>query len=191
MGISRLCVPCHLYKFPEHIDTFKKYVPDIRFVKIESTGYERLVTLDFIRKVYFKRLSKSDLSHISFRSKTLDHTQKLQILNLLKQNSLLGLDFEVLLNYSEITPITRQDTITQILNLHQILPSNDISVNYGDLFISVDNIKNTYYNLCNQLNIVPDENILDHMIKRNQKNNHELMEFSKNFEIIKQQVFST
>jgi hypothetical protein len=85
----------------------------------------------------------------------------------------------------------RELLVKQALNRNANPPSQDITINYKDYFVTLDNLKFNYYNLCTMLNIVPDDNILQLILTRNQKNLKELIKFSKDFDLIKQEVFLT
>jgi hypothetical protein len=50
------------------------------------------------------------------------------------------------------------------------LPSNDIEILYGDFFVEFDRTPSAYQTLCNQLQLIPNAQLLDALIDRNKKN---------------------
>ena len=183
-SINKIAVPYHLYKFPHHIDIIKNKLP-VRFVKINCGEYENLVKLDFIKKICFRQLDASKFDEIKYKINYFSTKNQSTALKLLKNNSLYELDLMLLANGLDVNYQSRESIVKELLNRTVSPPSQDITINYGDYFIRLDNLKFNYYNLCTILNIVPDDYLLQSMVIRNQKNLDQLIKFSKDFDLIK------
>jgi hypothetical protein len=189
-SITKFAVPYHLYKFPHHVDIIKNKLP-VRFIKINCSEYENLVKLDFIKKICFRPLDRSNFNEIKYKINHFNTKNQNIALKLLKNNNLYELDLMLLDKGLDVNYQSRELIVKELLNRNVRPPSQDITINYGDYFIRLDNLKFNYYNLCTMLNIVPNDNLLHQMVTRNQKNFDQLIKFSKDFDIIKQKVFST
>jgi hypothetical protein len=89
------------------------------------------------------------------------------------------------------TPInqsTRLDKINDFLNKTLTPPTNDVTIKYRDFFIDFSQTKTAYINMCDELNIQPDNDKLNLLLTRNKKNYSELQEFIKNFNTIKENL---
>lgn len=187
--IKNLAISYHLCMHPSHADTMKKLSRNTRFVKIDSQGYETMVGMDFIRKILFNQLTTHQFTEIKYRINK--HTSAVELVKLLKENKLFGIDFVLYKQNLPITRANREMVFESVMSKQQICPTNDITILYNDFFVSLDNMKEKYYTLCNSLNIQPNIDILNAMLIRNRKNLEEVTEFTKNFNAIKDRVFST
>ena len=154
-NIAQLSVPYHLYKWPGHCNHISKQIPHTRFVRIDATDYLDQVSADFQRKVLRRRLGSADFGEIKFflQEQSAEHRQR--CMDLLRQGTLtlanLRPDFE-------FYPVQRT------------LPSQDIVINYGDFFVNFDHTPRAYHELCRNLNLEPNLDLLQQLIDRNQKN---------------------
>lgn len=169
----------HLYKYPEHVEILKAHVPGVRFVKINSTGHENFYKYDYIRKVLFRKLGKNNLEEIKFL--TPEH-HKVAVIQLLKQNRLMGVDLALVNLNQPINKQTRQRYIGDFLDQQIKLPSQDIEINYQDWFVNAHNTAKAYHQLCDQLKICPDADKLHTLTLKNDRNLKELELFVKNFD---------
>jgi len=189
-GVSSIAIPYHLYKYPHHVKILESLGNYTRFVSINFHKHQKLIALDYIRKVLLRPFTKENMSEISFYSRSLTTESKQQLINLLKQGQLYGIDLELARNKLELTNQNRKSLLDKYNHLMSPV-TNDISIDYEDFFICLDNNKEKYYNLCINLNISPDEQILSKMIKRNQQNFKDLQKFSTEFDSITNQILTT
>jgi hypothetical protein len=190
-NIDNLSVTYHLCIHPEHLELMRPLSNNTRFVKIDSTGHERTVKMDFIRKVLFNSIHKKQIREVKYRIGNSHGPLARDLIGVLMQGKLYGID---LVLYKRGLPITRENreiTFNQLLNKKENCPSNDLTVLYENFFVSLDKLEKSYYTLCDSLNILPNTEILNAMLIRNQKNLEEVTEFEKNFDAIKNCVFST
>ena len=156
-GIRSVAVPYHLYKYPEHVETLEK-VNHPRFVRINCAGYEDQVFSDFRRKVLDRVLGPRDFAEIKFILKGQTQQKIKHCLELYRCQTL---------TYRELLPSTSKIEL-------QHLPSNDIEIMYRDFFIDFDRTPSAYQTLCNQLQFIPNAQLLDALIDRNKKNQQHL-----------------
>jgi hypothetical protein len=152
-NIQHICIPYHLYKWPEHVDILKK-INQARFIRINCEGYEFQIAEDFKRKILDRVLGPKDFAEIKFMLGNQDKEKRKHCLNLFKQGKL---------TYNELVPTT-----SSIESKH--LPSADLEIMYGDLFVDFTGTLAAYKQLCNQLEISPDLVLLDALVDRNRKN---------------------
>jgi len=181
--ISNIAVPYHLYKFPEHIDTIKSCVPTTRFIKINcSASRYQTVVLDFFKKVWFKKLSASNLAEIKYLIQNFSMEDKKSVIRRMQQNKLMYLDLSLIKKGIPVNSTTRQTAINNFQTLPQKLcPSTDIVIDYDDFFVDFDRTPSAYKQLCDQLEILPSTDKLDKLIHRNKKNYNDLKSFATNF----------
>lgn len=154
-NIKQLAVPYHLYKWPEHIDLILKELPNTRFVKINCEDYVERVCADFQRKVLDCPITEFRELQFLLKNKDTDFVK-----------SSLESYKDGRLTYRDIFP-------TQVLEL-QPLPSNDITINYGDWFCNFDQTAQSYEKLCNELSLPLDIMLLSALLERNKKNYQDL-----------------
>lgn len=152
-NIQRICIPYHLYKYPEHVDVLKK-INQSRFVRINCQGYEFQIAEDFKRKVLNRVLRPKDFAEIKFILSNQDEEKRKHCFNLFKQGKL---------TYSEILLPTSNTNLKH-------LPSTDIEIMYGDFFVNFAKTPDAYKQLCNQLEIPTNLALLDALVDRNRKN---------------------
>jgi hypothetical protein len=61
---KKLAVPYHLYKWPQHVEQILQVDPGVRFVSINSDCDDYLVKMDFLRKIWLRKLTNKDLPEI-------------------------------------------------------------------------------------------------------------------------------
>lgn len=169
----------HLYKYPGHIHILQTWIPDVRFVRINSAGYEKFYKYDYIRKVLLRKLDKQNLNEIKFLT---PEQYKIKIVQLLQTNQLLGVDLVLARANQAITRQNRQTYIHNFLDQQITPPSQDIEINYHDWFLSTDSTAQAYQQLCDQLKICPDADKLHTLILKNHRNLTELQSFILNFD---------
>lgn len=189
--IHNLSVTYHLYMHPEHAELMKPLSANTRFVKINSQGHEQMVFMDFVRKVLFNPISKQQIREVKYRIRGDRSAQAYSLISLLMQGRLFGIDLVLYKFGLPINRANRQEWLDYVSKKVEVCPTNDITISYEDFFISFDKLKKSYYNLCNGLNIVPNEDIVGAMLERNKRNLDEVTEFTKNYESIKHDIFST
>lgn len=182
--ISAIAVPYHLYKWPSHAEVIKNQQPGTRFIKINYTASRQSdISLDFFRKVWFKKFNKSNLPEIKFLTENFSTPDKQTVVQRLQANKLYYLDLVLLKNGVAITSKNRQNAVSEFQNQqHRPCPSNDIVIEYDDFFVNFDRTLGAYKQLCGQLKILPDMKKLDKLIERNKKNYLELQKFATNFQ---------
>jgi hypothetical protein len=152
-GVSRLAVPYHLYKYPQHVEILRQHC-NTRFVKINCDGYQKQVFDDFRRKVLHRVLQAQDFKEIKFLLRDQSKQKINYCMQLFKNNQL-----------------TYQDLLCgQPPNKLESLPSNDIEILYKDFFVDLDNTALACQKLCEQLQLHADARLLDALIERNKKN---------------------
>lgn len=169
----------HLYKYPDHVDLLKIHVADVRFIKINSHGYEDFYKYDYLRKILFRKLTKKNLREIQF---LVPDKHKISIIQLLKQDQLRGIDIVLANGDQPINSRSRRDFIHSYLVRSFVLPSQDLEINYHDWFLNCESLPGAYEKLCHQLKICPDQTKLDKLIEKNKKNQIELKAFKDNFD---------
>jgi hypothetical protein len=152
-NIQHICIPYHLYKWPEHVDILKK-INQARFVRINCEGYEFQIAEDFKRKVLNRVLGPKDFAEIKFMLDNQDKEKRKHCLNLFKQGKL---------TYNELVPTT-----SSIESKH--LPSTDLEIIYGDFFVDFARTLTAYKQLCDQLEISANVVLLDALVDRNREN---------------------
>jgi hypothetical protein len=182
-GISNIAVPYHLYKFPEHVDTIKSCLPGTRFIKINhSASRHQTIVLDFFKKVWFKKLSASNLVEIKYLTQNFSLEHKKAVIRRMQQNKLMYLDLALIKKNIPVNSSTRQTAINNFQMLPQkVCPSTDIVIEYDDFFIDFERTPGAYKQLCDQLEILPSADKLDKLIHRNKKNYNDLKKFATNF----------
>lgn len=188
--VKNVAVSYHLYKRPANIEIIKNNIQSTRFVAINHTDHNELINLDFVRKVYFNRITKKDLNTIKFRITNFDDKQKKLLFDLLRSDRLIEMDFDLIAKNIIPNYDSRLEHLNNFIKRRKTPPSKDLEINYENFFVNLDNLKESYYNLCEQLNIVPIDNVYELIFNRNKKNFDKLNEFIKNFENIKNQVLS-
>lgn len=155
-NIQRICIPYHLYKWPDHVEILKK-INQARFVRINTEGYESNIEEDFKRKVLNRVLVPKDFAEIKFILGNQDKEKRNYFLHLFRQGKL---------TYGELFPNN---------NGSKHLPSTDVEIMYGDFFSDFTKSADAYNKLCNQLEIPPDLGLLSKLVDRNRKNlqNHQ------------------
>lgn len=152
-NIQRICIPYHLYKWPEHVSVLKK-INQARFVRINCEGYAFQIAEDFKRKILNRVLTPKDFAEVKFMLGNQDKQKQEHCLNLFKQGKL---------TYSELVPTT--------LNTEsKHLPSADLEIMYGDFFVDFTRTLTAYKQLCDQLEIPPNLVLLNALVDRNRKN---------------------
>ena len=96
--VNSIAIPYHLYKYPHHVKILKSLSNHTRFVSIHFHKHQKLVALDYIRKILLRPFTKNNMSEISFYSQSLSTESKQQLINLLKQGKLYGIDLELWLS---------------------------------------------------------------------------------------------
>jgi hypothetical protein len=152
-GIRSIAVPYHLYKYPEHTETLAR-VNHARFVRVNCTGYELQVASDFQRKVLNRVLGSTDFAEVKFILKHQSQEKIQHCLDLYKHRKL---------TYRDLLPCNLKIELKS-------LPSNDIEIMYEDFFVAFDQTPAAYQNLCKQLQLTPNAQLLDALIDRNKKN---------------------
>ena len=188
--VKNVAISYHLYKNPSNIEIIKSKIQSARFVAINQNNCNDLINLDFVRKVYFNKLTKKDVKFIKFRLTKFDTNQKKIVFDLLNNNRLIQMDLDLIAKNIRPNYESRLVLLDNFIKRHKTAPSKDIEINYENFFVNLDNLKDSYYNLCEQLNIVPIESVYELMLNRNKNNFEQLKEFIKNFENIKQHFLS-
>ena len=152
-GIQSIAVSYHLYKYPEHVGILEK-ANQARFVRVNCAGYEDQVARDFRRKVLDRVLGPGDFAEIKFILK--GQTQE-KIKHCMEQYRHHALTYRELLLCDPKIELKH-------------LPSNDIEIMYRDFFVDFDRTPTAYQILCNQLQLTPNDQLLDALIDRNKKN---------------------
>lgn len=151
-----IAAPYHLYKWPHHVAILQTLCPDVKFVRIDSTGHEKRLAIDFTRKVLDRVLTKDDFGEIQlFLKNQPDHHRRscMELLRLKK------------LTLSKISPVFRSTNYQ-----HQSPVTNEVVIDYGEFFLYYNKTKAAYWQLCKKLKIQPDQNLLDVLIERNTEN---------------------
>lgn len=185
---SHIAAPYHLYKWNDHVDQILSIAPSTRFIKIDSQQDDYTVKLDFLRKVWLRKLKQSDLPEIKFLTSQFDQQSTMSLIQRLKAGTLLYLDIFLLGEKIPINKSNRLDKISQFLNKKLTPPTSDVIIDYKDFFIDFSQTETAYTNMCNKLNIQPDNSKLNFLLVRNKKNYIELQEFIKNFDTIKENL---
>lgn len=178
-NIKNICVPYHLYKYPNHINDFKIIAEEVRFVKILTSNND--FVYDFIKKILLFNVTKANFNEVKFKIFNATQEQKMQILQRLKNNTLYWLDVNLILHNKKVNTVTRQTKISSILNAKYTLPSNDLEILYEDFFVNFNKINDNYILLCNQLNITPQNELLERLVNRNRQNYKNLVQYKENF----------
>lgn len=189
--VNNIAISYHLCFYPDQVNAIRSLSNNTRFVKIDSTGHENMVQMDFIRKVLFNQLSKKHIREVKYRIGNNYSPQAQTLIDLLMKDQLLGIDLVLYKQGLYINKINRERVFNDIMKKTDVCPTSDITVSYEDFFVNLDNLKKSYYTLCNSLNIVPSEAIAEEMLIRNKRNLEEVTEFTKNFDSIKNTIFST
>ena len=182
-GVTKIAVPYHLYKWPTHLVKFQGIANVVRAVRISSDQYQRQVALDFLRKIYL--LPVDDLHKLAYLTKTASTEQKQKLLEHLRARTLQWIDVILLTSNHD----SRQQLVDQVLTRQLTCPSQDLSIDYGDFYVHHHNIDNKYNLLCRQLNLVPNQALLQQLIQRNQRNWIELTDYADQFEEIYKQLW--
>jgi hypothetical protein len=185
---SNLAVPYHLYKWKNQVDQILSTAPQTRFVKIDSCQDDYTVKIDFLRKIWLKKLTLKDLPEIKFSTSHFDQQKNIALIQRLKSGTLIYLDMLLINDGAPINQSTRLDKINDFLNKTLTPPTNDVTIKYRDFFIDFSQTKTAYINMCDELNIQPDNDKLNLLLTRNKKNYSELQEFIKNFNTIKENL---
>lgn len=182
--INAVAVPYHLYKWPHHIDAITHQQPNARFVKINyKQSRQSDIFLDFFRKVWLRKLNKSNLSEIKFITDGFATADKQTVVQRLQTNKLYYLDLVLIKNGIAATAKNRQMAVDEFQTQSpRLCPSTDIAIEYDDFFVDFTRTPDAYKQLCEQLKILPDIEKLDKLIERNKKNYLELKKFATNFE---------
>ena len=183
-NITRIIVPYHLYKWPEHLERFNRISKSVRAVAINSEQYPREIALDFIRKIHLVPVSISDIHKLTYLTKTATLEQKQEISERLRARTLQWIDVTILLSGKN----SRLQLINQILTRQLTCPSQDVTIDYGTFYVDYLDIDNKYNLLCKQLDLVPNQQLLEQLIKRNQRNWAELTDYVNQFEEIYKQL---
>jgi hypothetical protein len=149
--IKKIAVPYHLYKWPNHVKKILEKVNNTRFVKINCDKHTDKVFCEFDRKVLSRSIK--DFSELQF---LLQHKNKEYI------NFVLKLYRQEKLTYRDMFP-QQQPRL-------QILPSNDVEIQYEDFFCNFDQTPHAYQTLCKELEIDSDPVLLSMLLDRNKKN---------------------
>lgn len=157
-NVKKISVPYHLYKWPSHIKVFQDLIKSVRFVKINSIGYEKEVYFDFQRKISNRAMTVKDLKEIKFLLTGADDEQKIACMKKLKQGTLLFKDI-------------RKDFVTN--PVCKLLPSQDVEILYGDFFMKIESTSAAYSDLCQALELEPRDDLLQILLSRNKKNLHD------------------
>lgn len=154
-SIKQISVPYHLYKWPDHCERISNQIAHTRFVQIDVSGYLDHISADFRRKVLRRRLHSADFGEIKFflQGQNIEHQRR--CMNLFRQGTLTLVDIR-----PEFESYSGQKT----------LPSRDIKINYGDFFVDFDRTPAAYQQLCENLNMTPNPDLLQQLIDRNRKN---------------------
>lgn len=183
---KKLAAPYHLYKWPNHVEQILQINPAVRFVNINSANDDYLVKMDFLRKIWLRKLTKKDLPEIKTLTNNLDQSSKMMLIQRLKTNSLLQLDIELVCNQMAINRANRLNKIDKFINNRLTAPSKDITISYRDFFIDFDCTCNAYDKLCAELNLQPDYVKLNLLIDRNKKNYLAVLNFIEHFDTVKE-----
>jgi hypothetical protein len=186
--IKNLAISYHLCMHPTHVDIMQQLSKGTRFVKIDSVNHNAMVRMDHARKILFNQITKKQVKELKYR---IGNSRPSELIKLFLEDRLYGIDLVLYKRNLPITRANREMVIELIMGKQETCPTNDITILYNDFFVSFDNMKEKYYNLCNSLNIQPNIDILNAMLIRNRKNLEEVTEFTKNFNAIKDRVFST
>jgi len=180
--IQQIAVPYHLYKWPNHLAKFSRIAKTVRAVQINSTHYARAVAIDFLRKIYLCPVNKKDISQLAYLTKSATQEQKRQLKEQLDANTLQWIDVTILLNNS-----TKKQLVDQVLTRKLTCPSQDLCIDYGDFYVDYNDIDNKYCLLCKELELVPNQQLLNSLIDRNKENWAALNSYIEQFlEIYKQ-----
>jgi len=152
-NVSKISVPYHLYKWPSHVEKLKT-IYQARFVKINCQGYESQVFHQFRHKVLDRILGKKDFSEVKFLLQRQSRERIDHCISLFRDNRLA---------YKDLLPYTPTTELKS-------LPSDDVEIMYEDFFINFKQTSISYKKLCDQLDLQPNENLLELLIDRNKKN---------------------
>lgn len=152
-AVTKIAVSYHLYHYPQHIEVFCAAGPT-RFVRINCQDYLDKIYADFERKVSDRPLSSQDWPEVKFILQNQSPEHRAHCVKLFKQRKL---------TYRTLLPHCAERSL-------KVLPSQDIEVNYGDFFVQFDRTAQAYDDLCAQLDIEPQPQLLAALIKRNKKN---------------------
>jgi hypothetical protein len=180
--IKNISIPYHLYKFPDRIEQFNKIAKSVRFVRI--TVSDNYHSYDFLRKVLLNTLTHDNMAELSFRTADMDRSQKIQLIQRLKNKNLYWLDFSLIKQNEKINTSTRQQYLNLLLSREYNLPSADIEIYYDDFFVNFNNTVDKYNLLCHQLDIIPNHSLIEQLISRNTKNLKELLIYKEKFKEI-------
>jgi hypothetical protein len=183
---KKLAAPYHLYKWPGHVEQILQVNPAVRFVNINSDRDNYLVKMDFLRKIWLRKLTNKDLPEIKILTNQLDQASKITLIQKLKSNTLLQLDIELARDQLPINRANRLKKIDEFINHRLTTPSSDITINYRDFFIEFTNTKSAYDKLCAELNFQPDYSKLDLLLARNKKNYLAVQKFIEQFNTTKE-----
>lgn len=154
-NVRAIAVPYHLYKWPSHVHTIKKKIPEARFVKINCEDSLTEVTADFERKVL--NCAITDFQELKFLLTNRDRQFVKSMLELYHQKQL---------TYRNIFPPPPHSI--------QCLPSKDVEVRYQDFFCNFDQTKQAYEKLCAELGMSPNMILLSALLERNVENKQHL-----------------
>lgn len=177
--IKNISIPYHLYKFPDRMEQFSKIAKSVRIIKITASNNNH--SYDFFRKVLLTTVTKNNMSELSFRTAAMDPFQKLQIIQRLKNKNLYWIDLLIIKQNEKINKSTRQQYVNLLLSKIYRLPSADIEIHYDDFFVNFSDTVNKYNLLCQQLDIIPNQYLIEQLIDRNKKNLNELLIYKEKF----------
>lgn len=176
-------VPYHLYKWPQHIDIIKQH-PGTRFVKINSKEDSGIVCLDFIRKVYRSPVpnTTTGFQRLQHRISLWSQELKTQAMKHFRTGEMLYMDIDIIETGQQPTEQTRNQLIDAFIQRKKTCPSQDITVEYRDFFVTPNVI--AYYKLCDHLMLIPDLNRWQVLCDRNWTNYQSLLAFQRDCNIL-------
>ena len=178
IGDINICIPYHSC-LHNHNRLLKSVFPDCKIITVKPVDDRewQLVNTDIIRKLYLIPL---DFRGVQYFFKKFGFNQRVDIRNFLR------LDGFLLRQGSEINNQTRLEYLNKVkdFRIDDWQPS-DYTVSWRNLFLDISAVRAEYTSLCTFLNIEPEENILNHIMARNQRNLDQLMDYDLNGEIIK------
>jgi hypothetical protein len=170
LDCDNICIPYHVC-YHNHYKLLKNIFPKCTIIRIKPADNQswHCVNLEILRKVFLVKFSLHDIKH------TMQFNQKKKI----KLNDFLGLDVILLRRDLDITSGNRSSIVKEVL-LAKIETWDlcDYEIIWDNFYGNISNIPKEYLRLCNFLNITPNNQILNEVVTRNQKNLEQLTTFN-------------
>lgn len=172
---SGIVIPYHCCYY-DHYALIKSIFPNSIIVSVRPTVDKdwQLVHREILRKVHLVKCELTEIKHF-YQLHNINKDIKVDLANF------LNLDVYLLNNNLPITPGNRYDVVQMVLeNNINTWDQSDILVDWWKLFGDVGCIKSEYAELCQKLNLSPDDSIAEYILDRNTRNLKQLLNFNLN-----------